>query len=97
MVRCNAHIAGAEYTRWYQECMDKMANMWGLITEAEVGHYDDGWGCHCRYSSSSPGVWAVARQHLWDAVINKDHSCSYAYYLNSEIGMGVTELRFWCR
>lgn len=22
MVRCNAHIAGAHYLGWYQECMD---------------------------------------------------------------------------
>jgi hypothetical protein len=97
MVRCNANIAGAHYLGWYQECMDKMAGQWGLRSAAEVGHFDDGWGCKCRYSSSAPGAWKIARQHLWDAVISKDASCSDALYLNSEIGMGVTELRFWCR
>ncbi|PTB34711.1 hypothetical protein M441DRAFT_457997 [Trichoderma asperellum CBS 433.97] len=97
MVRCNAHIAGAHYLGWYQECMDKMAGQWGFRSAAEVGHFDDGWGCKCRYASSAPGAWKIARQHLWDAVISKDVSCSDALYLNSEIGLGVTELRFWCR
>ncbi|PTB48284.1 hypothetical protein M431DRAFT_487888 [Trichoderma harzianum CBS 226.95] len=97
MVRCNAHIAGAHHDGWYQECMDKMAGQWGLKSAADVGHFNDGWGCKCRYSSSTPGAWKVVRQHLWDAVISKDVSCSDALYLNSEIGNGVTELRFWCR
>lgn len=44
IVGCNAHIAGAHYLGWYQECMDKIAGQWGFTSASEVGHFDDGWG-----------------------------------------------------
>jgi hypothetical protein len=95
---CNANIPNANHKQWYNECTAQLYHQEGETVTVQVGTYERGGGCRCSYRSTVPGMWPVPTKSLWDAVMDKDPSCSDAmYYDNAHPGGGYTYLRFLCR
>ncbi|KAG0048919.1 hypothetical protein BGZ83_006185 [Gryganskiella cystojenkinii] len=56
--QCMSHIAGADYTGWYQDCANKIAVQGGDGPWfGSAGNWPSGPGCACQYTSSFNGAW----------------------------------------
>ncbi|KAK2831018.1 hypothetical protein FQN49_007085 [Arthroderma sp. PD_2] len=96
---CYYNTEGADYSGWYQECMDKLAksiqgSSSGSGYEATAGNITERSGCVCSYGerrksfSSAEKEWPTARQKLWDDIVNKDHTCNEAIFFFRPEGEG---------
>lgn len=92
-VGCTEYIKGRDFSGWYQQCMDQIANQ--VCDPCGGSVSNDSGGCTCTYLSEVPGAWAGARQSVWDNAINKHHDCSGAYFLYKDAVNGAVVAITW--
>lgn len=94
---CYQTLKGRDFSGWYNECTDKIDKMGGLGPWKAIAGDPKGQHCACVYTSSVPGAWGIARKSLKERVIDKNHECSSALYMNvCDYGEGQVTLQFNC-
>lgn len=94
---CYKTLKGRDFLGWYNECTDKIDKMGGMSPWKATAGNPNGQHCSCVYTSTVPGAWEFARKSLKERVIEKNHECSDALYLNvCDIGEGQVTLNFNC-